>query len=129
MPNPGTKAQITFTVTPELTARSVGSGTLDVLATPIMLARMEEAAWTAAAPLLPPDSGTVGTHLDVKHLSPTPVGMEVTCQAELLEADDRRLLFRVKAWDSAGPIGEGTHTRAVIQNQRFLQKAQGKHKV
>ena len=126
MLQPGANAHITFIVTTELTARAVGSGTLDVLATPVMIARMEEAAWTAVAPLLPQDSGTVGVHLDVKHLSPSPLGMNVTCRAELIEADGKRLVFRVSASDERGPIGEGIHSRAVIQEDSFLKKAQGK---
>lgn len=119
----GLSQEITFSVTPELTAKAVGSGTLEVLATPILIARMEQAAWTAVAPQLEADSGTVGTLMNMKHLSPTPLGMSVTCRAELTEADGRRLVFRVTAWDAAGAVAEGVHERAVIQNQRFLDKA------
>lgn len=126
MMQPGLSAEVTFSVTPELTAKTVGSGTLDVLATPVMIAKMEQAAWTAVAPHLPQDSGTVGTLMNVKHLSPTPVGMKVTCRAELTEADGRRLVFRVTASDAEGPVGEGVHERAVIQNDRFVAKAQKK---
>lgn len=123
MLQPGLSQEITFSVTPELTAKAVGSGTLEVLATPILIARMEQAAWTAVSPALEAGSGTVGTLMNVKHLSPTPVGMSVTCRAELTEAEGRRLVFRVTAWDAAGPVGEGVHERAVIQNDRFLDKA------
>ena len=119
----GLSQEIPFSVTPELTAKAVGSGTLEVLATPIMIARMEQAAWTAAAPALEAGCSTVGTLMNVKHLSPTPLGMRVTCRAELTEVDGRRLVFRVTAWDAAGPVGEGIHERAVIQNDRFLEKA------
>lgn len=126
MMQPGLSAEVTFTVTPELTAKTVGSGTLDVLATPVMIAKMEQAAWTAVAPHLPQDSGTVGTLMNAQHLSPTPVGMEVTCRAELTQADGRRLVFRVTASDARGPVGEGVHERAVIQNDRFMAKAQKK---
>jgi len=119
----GLSQEIPFSVTPELTAKAVGSGTLEVLATPILIARMEQAAWTAAAPSLEAGSSTVGTLMNVKHLSPTPLGMHVTCRAELTEVDGRRLVFRVTAWDAAGPVGEGIHERAVIQNDRFLEKA------
>ena len=126
MLRPGIAFEQTFSVTEDLTALVVGSGTLDVLATPVMIARMEEAAWRAVAPELPEDSGTVGTHMDVKHVSPTPVGMTVTCRAELTEVDGRRLVFRVTAQDAAGPIGEGVHERAVIQNERLVSKAQKK---
>ena len=109
-----------------LTAKTVGSGTLDVLATPVMIARMEQAAWTAVAPSLSPEEGTVGTWMNVKHLSATPIGVEVTCRAELTEVDGRRLVFRVTAQDSQGLVGEGIHERVIVQNDRFLTKAQKK---
>lgn len=126
MLQPGITQEITFSVSNELTAKTVGSGTLDVLATPVMIARMEQVAWMAVAPHLSPEESTVGTRMDAKHLSPTPVGMDVTCRAELTQVEGRRLVFRVTAWDAQGPIGEGTHERAIIQAPRFLEKAQKK---
>ena len=126
MLQPGLSLDLTFPVTPDLTAKAVGSGTLEVLATPVMIARMEQAAWTAVAPPLAEGEGTVGTLMNVQHLSPTPVGMEVTCRAELVRAEGRRLVFQVSAWDARGPVGQGSHERAVIQNQRFVEKAQSK---
>ena len=126
MLQPGITQEITFSVSNELTAKTVGSGTLDVLATPVMIARMEQVAWMAVAPHLSPEESTVGTRMDAKHVSPTPVGMDVTCRAELTQVEGRRLVFRVTAWDAQGPIGEGTHERAIIQAPRFLEKAQKK---
>ena len=126
MLQPGITQELTFSVTQSLTAQAVGSGTLPVLATPVMIARMEQAAWQAVAPHLSPEESTVGIHMDVEHLSPTPAGMEVTCRAELLQVEGRRLTFQVTAWDAKGPVGEGTHVRAVIQSSRFLDKAQKK---
>lgn len=123
MLQPGISAEVKFVVTDELTAKTVGSGTLDVLATPVMIARLEQAAWTAVAPHLAEGEGTVGTLMNAKHLSPTPVGLEVTCRAELTEVDGHRLVFKVTAEDARGPIGEGTHERAIIQNERFVTKA------
>ena len=120
MLTPGTALELTFPVTETLTAKTVGSGTLDVLATPVMIARMEQAAWTAVAPSLSPEEGTVGTWMNVKHLSATPIG------AELTEVDGRRLVFRVTAQDSQGLVGEGIHERVIVQNDRFLTKAQKK---
>ena len=114
MLQPGISAEVKFVVTDELTAKTVGSGTLDVLATPVMIARLEQAAWTSVAPHLAEGEGTVGTLMNAKHLSPTPVGLEV---------DGRRLVFKVTAEDARGPIGEGTHERAIIQNERFVTKA------
>lgn len=120
--------EVTFSVTGDLTARAVGSGTLEVLATPVMIAGMEKAAWTAVAGALPEGSSTVGTRMEVSHSSATPVGMTVTCRAELLEAEGRRLVFRVTASDEAGPIGEGTHERFLVQDERFLKKAREKRR-
>ena len=101
MLQPGISAEVKFVVTDELTAKTVGSGTLDVLATPVMIARLEQAAWTSVAPHLAEGEGTVGTLMNAKHLSPTPVGLEVTCRAELTEVDGRRLVFKVTAAPSA----------------------------
>lgn len=126
MLQPGISAEVTFPVINHFTAKSVGSGTLDVLATPIMIAKMEQAAWTAVAPFLEEGTGTVGTLMNAQHVSATPVGMEVTCKAELTAVEGRRLVFHVTAWDAAGPIGEGIHERAVIQNDRFVDKANRK---
>lgn len=126
MLQPGISLETTFSVTPDLTAKTVGSGTLEVLATPIMIARMEQAAWTAVAPHLSQAESTVGTLMNVQHLSPTPVGMSVTCKAELTQVEGRRLVFQVTAWDAKGPVGQGTHERAIIQNDRFMDKAQKK---
>ncbi len=124
----GTAFELSFSVTKELTALTVGSGTLPVLATPVLAARLEECAWRAAAPSLPQGSSTVGTHLDLKHLSPTPVGMNVICRAELASSEGRSLTFRLTAFDASGPVCEGEHTRVIIQDERFLAKAAGKIK-
>ena len=122
----GTSYELTFEVTDDLTALTVGSGTLPVLATPVLAAKLEECAWRAAAPFLEEGSSTVGTRLELNHTSPTPVGMTVTCRAEVTAAEGRKLAFRLSAGDAAGPVGEGTHQRAVIQEERFLSKAKNK---
>lgn len=123
---PGLTKEITFTVTEALTAKTVGSGTLDVLATPVMIAKMEEAAWKAVAEHLEEGSGSVGILMNAQHLSATPVGMTVTCKAELTAVEGRKLVYKVTAWDEKGPIGEGIHERAIIQNERFVAKAYSK---
>ena len=122
----GISYELTFSVTDDLTALAVGSGTLPVLATPVLAAKLEECAWRAAAPFLEEGSSTVGTRLELNHISPTPVGMAVICRAELTAAEGRSLTFRLSASDSVGPVGEGTHQRAVIQDERFLAKAKNK---
>ena len=122
----GTSYELTFEVTDDFTALTVGSGTLPVLATPVLAAKLEECAWRAAAPFLEEGSSTVGTRLELNHTSPTPVGMNVTCRAEITAAKGRMLTFRLSAGDGDGPVGEGTHQRAVIQSERFLNKAKNK---
>jgi len=122
----GTIHKLTFSVTEELTALAVGSGTLEVLATPVLAAKLEECAWRAVSPLLSDGSSTVGTRLNLKHLSPTPVGLSVTCEAKVTRAEDRLITFSLSAFDAAGPVAEGTHERVVIQNERFLSKAKKK---
>jgi fluoroacetyl-CoA thioesterase len=107
----------------EHTAAHWGSGSLNVLSTPSMVALMEGAAVNAVDPLLPEGYQTVGTRLDVRHLAATPMGKKVTARAELIAVDGRRLVFRVQATDGAGTIGEGTHERAIIEVERFLARA------
>lgn len=113
-------------VTVDMTAQRMGSGELPVLATPCMISMIEEAAWKSVAAELEPGQGTVGTLMNVKHVSATPVGMNVRCETKLVQIDRRRLVFEVKAYDDAGLIGEGTHERFVIANDKFLSKAKGK---
>lgn len=119
----GIKGTQKVTVTEANTAKTMGSGTLDVFATPAMIALMEQTAWRSVAPYLEEGSGTVGSYLDIHHNAPTPLGMTVTCESELIQAEGRKLTFRLTAYDEAGVVGEGTHERFIIDNERFLQKA------
>lgn len=107
-------------------AKTMGSGTLDVFATPAMIALMEKTAWMSVADELEEGCGTVGISLDVAHSAPTPLGMKVTCESELTKVDGRKLTFHVKAYDEKGMIGEGTHERFIIQNEKFQKKANQK---
>ena len=113
-------------VTPENTAAAVGSGALPVFATPYMIALMENAACNAIADGLEEGQSSVGTKLDVSHDAATPVGMHVTARAELVEVDRRRLVFEVKAFDECGQIGVGRHERFIINNEKFIAKANAK---
>lgn len=124
----GTKCQLQETVTEALTASAVGSGALPVFGTPFMCALMENAAQTALQSFLDEGKGSVGTHLDVSHDAPTPVGMTVWAEAEItgMSENGRMVDFAVKAWDEKGPIGAGTHTRAIISNEKFLAKCNAK---
>ena len=122
MLQPGISAEVKFVVTDELTAKTVGSGTLDVLATPVMIARLEQAAWTSVAPHLAEGEGTVGTLMNAKHLSPTPVGLEVRAEAEVTAVEGKKISFAITAFDEAGEIGKATHTRVLVNSERFLEK-------
>ena len=122
----GIKGREEVMVTEENTAKAMGSGTLDVFATPAMTALMEMTAWKSVAPFLEHGDGTVGTLLQITHDAPTPLGMKVFCESELLEIDGRRLVFHVAAFDEKGKIGEGRHERFVINNERFAAKAEKK---
>lgn len=119
----GIKGKLETVVTEDKTARVMGSGELDVFATPAMIALIEETAWKSVAEHLEPGEGTVGTKLDVSHISATPIGLTVTCETELIQVDRRRLVFHVEVYDEAGKIGEGTHERFVVQNDKFMNKA------
>ena len=120
----GLKGKQERLVTTELTAASYGSGALEVFATPAMIALLEETAWKSVAPHLDPGCSTVGTKVNVSHLAATPLGMHVWCESELVEIDRRRLVFQIAVYDEAGLIGEGTHERFVVENERFLKKVQ-----
>jgi len=110
----------------EDTARAVGSGSAEVLATPKMIALLEQAAVSAVDPLLPEGLATVGTFLQVSHVAATPMGMQVHATAELLKWEGRKLIFKVEAFDEVEKVGEGIHERFVIDRRRFLEKVQGK---
>ena len=122
----GIKGTKTVTVNEANTAKTMGSGTLDVFATPALIALMEETCWRSVADRLEDGCGTVGTLLEIRHTAPTPIGMDVTCESELVEVDGRRLVFTVKAHDAKGLVGEGRHERFVIQNEKFQAKANAK---
>ncbi len=104
------------------TAAAYGSGSVDVFATPAMVALMENAARHAVADALLAGSTTVGTALDITHTKATPVGRTVRATATLTEVDGRALTFHVVASDDEGTIGEGTHKRAVVDVERFMSK-------
>lgn len=107
-------------------AKTMESGTLDVFATPAMIALMEKTAWESVQPYLEEGSGTVGTLMNVKHVAASPVGMKITCETELTKVDGRALTFSVKAFDEAGLIGEGEHERFIVYNEKFQAKADAK---
>ena len=108
------------------TAPRVGSGKIEVLATPVMINLIEEAALDAVEKALEPGQQTLGIHLDVSHVAATPTGMKVRATAELVGIKGRTLSFAVRAEDEAELIGEGTHQRVVVTAERFSQKIRDK---
>jgi fluoroacetyl-CoA thioesterase len=133
---PGLRGEVRLIVAEEHTAKHLGSGAVQVLATPQMVLLMERAAVQAVDPVLPEGYRTVGSQLNIRHLAPTPLGFEVRATAELIEVEDRRLVFRVEvreepfdeAHGGGEVVGDGTHQRAIIHIQRFSQRVAQKTK-
>ncbi|MDR0409917.1 MAG: thioesterase family protein [Spirochaetaceae bacterium] len=123
---PGLHSEAAETVNERNTARSLGSGGLDVYATPAMIALMEKASALAVSPLLPENCSTVGTEIRVKHLAASPLGAKIRAESELTAVDGRKLSFTVQAWDDKELIGQGEHERFIIDNKKFMEKAEGK---
>lgn len=111
-----------LTVTDDKTAIALGSGDMPVLATPAMLALMENAAMLAVAPHLPEGSTTVGGQIESSHLRPTPIGGEVTATATLERVDGRKLFFHVEAHQGEVLLGEGSHLRFIVDREKFMSK-------
>jgi len=107
-------------------ASTFGSGSIDVFATPALVALMENASRLAVEALLPAGAITVGTRVDVRHLAATARGEEIRARAELMEVDGRRLVFRVEAFDPVERVGEGTHERMIVDTARLLARARAK---
>ena len=124
----GLNARVDITVEYKDTAKAVASGLAEVFATPSMIALMENAAYTAVQPCLPEGTSTVGTHIDARHMAATPVGFKVWAEAELVNVDGRKLTFDITAYDETEKIGEARHERFVIDERKFLNRAEAKAK-
>jgi len=111
---------LTIVVDESMTADRFGNTGVRVLATPMLVSYFELAAHQLAVPALEPGQGTVGSHIAIRHLAATPIGMRVTFRATLTERDGRRLVFRVQADDEQERVGEGTHERFVVDMERFM---------
>ncbi|WHH57561.1 thioesterase family protein [Petroclostridium sp. X23] len=122
----GLEQKVEMIVSEQLTAKEVGSGAVEVFATPMMIALMEKAAAQCVQPYLEETQATVGTRVDISHMAATPVGVKVYAQAELKEIDKKKLVFSVEAFDEKGKIGEGTHERFIIDVERFMNKVNTK---
>jgi fluoroacetyl-CoA thioesterase len=119
---PGLAGESAEVVTDQLTARALGSGLVPALATPAMIALMENASVNAIRECLHIGQTSVGIEVNVKHLAATPVGMQVRARAEVLSVDEQRVTFRVEAWDEKERIGEGMHVRAIVDEARFKER-------
>ena len=122
----GIKGQRETIVTKENTAAGIGSGSLEVFSTPIMILLMEESCFMSVADKLDEGFTTVGISVNVKHLSATPLGMKIVVKSELTKVDGRALTFKVEAYDEKGLIGEGIHERFIVNNEKFQTKTDGK---
>ncbi len=115
-----------YQVQPEHTAPRFGSGSVPVLATPMLVAFLERTAHRLVDDHLPQGSTSVGVHLDIRHLAPTPAGGRVRVRAELVEVQGSRLTLTVQAWDAHEPVASGSHQRVVIDPARFLARVAAK---
>ncbi len=120
---PGMTATISITVTESLTARAVGSGSEPVFATPMMIALMEQAACKAIEPGLGLGQTSVGTHIEASHLAPSPIGSEVSATATVTNISGKKVEFSVCAKDQSGEIGHGSHSRGIVDVEKFNKKA------
>ena len=123
---PGLSGSVELVVGEEHTAPSIGSGRVHVLATPVMINLIEAAALKAIEHLLQPGYQSLGTHLDVRHLAATPVGMRVVASAVVSRVEGRTVFFGVEARDEKEPIGRGTHERVVVNVAKFDQRVEKK---
>ncbi|UTC68318.1 MULTISPECIES: thioesterase family protein [unclassified Treponema] len=124
----GIKGKEEIIVNENHSAESLESGTLKVFGSPAMIALMEKTAWKSVQDYLEEGQGSVGTSLEIKHVSATPLGMKVYCESELTGIDGKKLIFSVKAYDETGLIGEGTHERFIVNNKKFQKKTNEKMK-
>jgi fluoroacetyl-CoA thioesterase len=122
----GLQGSTEIVVGEEHTAPRVGSGRVHVLATPVMINLFEAAALAAIEHLLPEGCQSLGTHLDVRHIAATPVGMKVFASATVTRVDGRTVHFRVEARDEKDLIGDGIHERVVVNVAKFDQRVQRK---
>lgn len=122
----GIRGQKETIVTKQNTAAGIGSGSLEVFSTPVMILLMEESCFMSVADKLDEGFTTVGISVDVKHLSATPLGMKVVIKSELTKVDGRALTFKVEAYDEKGLIGEGIHERFIVNNEKFQAKTDSK---
>ncbi len=126
---PGIKGRVDVTVNETISATNpAAGGEMNVFGTPFVIALMEQAADKSVRPYLEPGCATVGTMVNMHHLAATPMGMKAYAESELLEADGRKLLFRVAVYDEVSLVAEGTHERFIIQKEKFMKKTESRGK-
>jgi predicted thioesterase len=118
----GISALIETVVTENDSAVKYASGTLEVYATPAMIALMENSAKSCVGLHLPSQYTTVGIEVNIRHIKPTGIGSKVKCEAILQEVKGKKLFFNVAAWDEKGKIGEGTHVRYIVESEDFMRR-------
>ena len=121
-PHPGLCPQFEKTTEPRESAAAVAFGALDVFSTPSLVALFETTALQAVDPLLPEGHGTVGIEVAVKHLKATPIGQKVRCAVTVTAVEGKKITFTGEMWDEQGKIGEGTHTRYVVDQTEFMKR-------
>lgn len=114
-------------VTPAKSASHIGSGSLQVYSTPSMVSFVERTCHELLNPYLPDSMTSVGTHVDIEHLAPTPLGGSVRARVEVVAVDGILIDFTAEVWDDFELVGRSRHRRAVIDSERFLQRVQKKH--
>lgn len=124
----GCKGHAALRVTTENTAEAMGSGELPVLATPAVAALVEKTCWQTIAPELDLGLTTVGTSLQLAHTAPTPIGMVVKCDCEVVEVTDRKIRFSFRVYDEVTDVARGEHERFIVDAERFCHKAESKGK-
>lgn len=124
----GIKGRRELVVAEEHTAKHIGSGTVLVLATPMMIALMEQTCLWSIKPYLEEGQGSVGVHVDISHDSAAPLGSTVWCESEVIEIDRRKITFKVTVYDKDGVVGHGTHQRFIIDERKFGDKMKAKGK-
>jgi predicted thioesterase len=123
---PGLFAERVVQISEAQSARHLGSGSLRVFATPAMILLIEEVSREAIEPHLPAGKTTVGIELHVRHLAPTPIGSTVRIRSEVTAVDANRVMLRAEVWDETEKVGEGEHTRAIIDLERFQRRVAAK---
>lgn len=119
---PGITLTLEKTVSTDDTASRYGSGLVEVFATPAMIALMEKTSMELVLPFLEAGKNTVGTEVNIKHFKATPVGRKIKCTARLTNVECKKLVFAVNARDDEGEIGAGTHTRYIVDTEKFMSK-------